>query len=265
MNPLQTGTLTTWNDARGFGFVRPDDGSDDVFLHIKALPPQCPRPEVGQRVRYQLVLSADRKPRAAGARLLSAQAGQANAQAAGTPRASAKPAARPNGATGQPRTNAATPQQQRQGQGSRASAPGTNSASGRSAVRTQRATRGTEFGAASYFFIPAFALLFAACSVVWPVPLWLAGVYLVLSLITFAVYAADKRAAQTGAWRVSEKNLLLLGLVGGWPGAIVAQQQLRHKSAKAEFRAAFWATVWLNAAGFVVLFSPWGQRWLGLA
>ena len=259
MTPQKTGTLNTWNDARGFGFVRPDDGSDDVFLHIKALPPQCPRPEVGQRVRYQLVLSTDGKPRAAGAQVLPVQAAQPTAQAAGTPRASAKPAAGARGAAGQPRPSATQPQRQ----GARA-APGANSA-GRSASRTQRPTRGTEFGAASYAFIPAFALLFTVCSAMWPVPLWLAVVYLALSLITFAMYAADKRAAQSGAWRVSEKNLLMLGLLGGWPGAIVAQQTLRHKSAKAEFRAAFWATVWLNVAVFVLLFSPWGQGWLGLA
>ena len=48
----------------------------------------------------------------------------------------------------------------------------------------------------------------------------------------------------------------LLGLLGGWPGAIVAQQVLRHKSNKAAFRASFWLTVLANVAGFIVLSSP---------
>jgi uncharacterized membrane protein YsdA (DUF1294 family) len=56
--------------------------------------------------------------------------------------------------------------------------------------------------------------------------------------------------------------LLLLGLAGGWPGAVLAQQYLRHKSAKAEFRAAFWMTVGLNVAAFVALGSPEVRAWL---
>lgn len=45
----------------------------------------------------------------------------------------------------------------------------------------------------------------------------------------------------------------------GWPGALLAQQFLRHKSTKAEFRSVFWTTVVLNVAGFAVLCSPVGR------
>ncbi len=55
-----------------------------------------------------------------------------------------------------------------------------------------------------------------------------------------------------------------LALAGGWPGALLAQQWLRHKSAKQEFRAVFWATVVLNVAGLVLLCSPWGCLRLGI-
>ena len=48
-------------------------------------------------------------------------------------------------------------------------------------------------------------------------------------------------------------RLHLLALAGGWPGALLAQQFLRHKSAKASFRTVFWATVVLNVAAFVAL------------
>jgi len=44
---------------------------------------------------------------------------------------------------------------------------------------------------------------------------------------------------------------LLLGLVGGWPGSLVAQQVLRHKSSKASFRRAFWGTVLVNITAFI--------------
>ena len=78
-------------------------------------------------------------------------------------------------------------------------------------------------------------------------------IYLVASLVCFMAYTFDKSAARAGRWRISENTLLLLGLLGGWPGAIVAQQLLRHKTAKKPFQRAFWATVVLNVAVFVAL------------
>ncbi|MBA3849233.1 MAG: DUF1294 domain-containing protein [Opitutus sp.] len=60
-----------------------------------------------------------------------------------------------------------------------------------------------------------------------------------LSLLTFAVYAADKRAAKSAAGRVPESVLHLLELLGGWPGAWVAQRVVRHKGAKLRHRPVF--------------------------
>ena len=77
--------------------------------------------------------------------------------------------------------------------------------------------------------------------------------YAALSLFTFIAYALDKSAAKRGAWRTPESSLHLLGLAGGWPGALIAQQVLRHKSKKASFRAVFWATAILNCAALVWL------------
>jgi len=55
---------------------------------------------------------------------------------------------------------------------------------------------------------------------------------------------------------VSERTLHLLSLACGWPGALLAQQLLRHKSAKQEFLRRFWACVVLNVLVFVLLFTP---------
>jgi uncharacterized membrane protein YsdA (DUF1294 family)/cold shock CspA family protein len=82
--------------------------------------------------------------------------------------------------------------------------------------------------------------------------------YIVASLLTFIVYAVDKAAAQKGAWRTQESTLHLLSLAGGWPGALVAQQKLRHKSKKQSFRTVFWLTVLLNCGVFVWLLTPTG-------
>ena len=82
---------------------------------------------------------------------------------------------------------------------------------------------------------------------------WIALLYLGASVFTFAAYARDKTAARRGDWRTRESTLHLLALAGGWPGALLAQQVLRHKSVKAGFRAVFWSTVVLNVAGFLFL------------
>lgn len=77
--------------------------------------------------------------------------------------------------------------------------------------------------------------------------------YLAISLLTFILYAVDKSAAQNGSWRTQESTLHLCSLVGGWPGAMIAQQTLRHKSKKQSFRAVFWITVMLNIGVFIWL------------
>ncbi|PKO67634.1 MAG: DUF1294 domain-containing protein [Betaproteobacteria bacterium HGW-Betaproteobacteria-16] len=112
------------------------------------------------------------------------------------------------------------------------------------------------WGTANVFAIPAFAIVYLAVAFAWGVPGWMAMAYIIASIVCFGAYAADKSASVSGGWRISERNLLLLGLAGGWPGAIVAQQSLRHKSSKASFRLVFWATVALNVAGFVAINSP---------
>jgi uncharacterized membrane protein YsdA (DUF1294 family)/cold shock CspA family protein len=108
-------------------------------------------------------------------------------------------------------------------------------------------------GRLSYIAVAGFIAIFA---VVWlfviPLPLWVVVLYGGMSLVTFIAYALDKRAAATDGWRVAEGSLLALGLVGGWPGAIVAQQMFRHKTVKVSFQVVFWVTVVVNVVAFVV-------------
>ncbi|SIQ46592.1 Uncharacterized membrane protein YsdA, DUF1294 family [Shewanella morhuae] len=79
-------------------------------------------------------------------------------------------------------------------------------------------------------------------------PIGIVGMYLTLSLLSFIAYAIDKSAAKRGKWRTKESTLHLLALMGGWPGALFAQNVLRHKSVKASFRNVFWLTVIANLA-----------------
>lgn len=71
---------------------------------------------------------------------------------------------------------------------------------------------------------------------------------LALNLCALALYAWDKRAARRGARRVPEARLHLLALLGGWPGAWLAQRMLRHKSSKAGFQRMFWTTAAVNVS-----------------
>ncbi len=61
---LSKGRLTTWKDDRGFGFIKPDDGSKEVFLHISALKGASRRPKVGDPILYERVAEIDGKVRA---------------------------------------------------------------------------------------------------------------------------------------------------------------------------------------------------------
>ena len=58
------GQLTTWKDDRGFGFVKPDDGSKEVFLHISVLKGSSRRPIVGDTIHYEKVTEENGKIRA---------------------------------------------------------------------------------------------------------------------------------------------------------------------------------------------------------
>ena len=190
--PRVSGVVTTWNDDRGFGFIKPSDGGHDIFLHFTAVPRGAARPYQGQHLTFEV--ARDDKGRV---RAIHAEPVIATERAA--------PTTRPTSAV---------------------------------------------IGIAA---ILAFVTIYLVAGWRWGLPLTVAALYLALSILAFAMYAADKRAAQRGGWRTPENTLLLVGLVGGWPGAVVAQQLLRHKTKKLSFRTRFWGTVVLNVIVFVTL------------
>ncbi|MDN7127214.1 cold shock and DUF1294 domain-containing protein [Pseudidiomarina sp. 1APR75-33.1] len=67
-----------------------------------------------------------------------------------------------------------------------------------------------------------------------------------MSVVTYMAYARDKYAAEASYRRTAENTLQLLALIGGWPGALIAQQQFRHKTRKLSFRVVFWLVVLAN-------------------
>ena len=195
------GRLKSWNAERGFGFIEPTAGGQEIFIHVSAIPTDFRPPRIGQEFSFEVELNREGRKRAANV---------------GVPFA-AKP------------RRAVVPER----------AP------------PRRHERPAEWNVLSATAIPAFLVIYAVVAVKWHVPAWVALVYLAMSLVSLLAYAFDKSAAVAGRWRSSERSLLLLGLLGGWPGGLIAQQLLRHKSNKASFRAAFWGTVIVNVGVFV--------------
>lgn len=89
----------------------------------------------------------------------------------------------------------------------------------------------------------------AAAAAFGVIPTLLSAVYVTLSGMSYFMYWRDKRAAMRDGQRVPENTLHVSDLLGGWPGALMAQQMFRHKTTKASFRVVFWMTVVLNLAG----------------
>jgi uncharacterized membrane protein YsdA (DUF1294 family) len=94
-----------------------------------------------------------------------------------------------------------------------------------------------------FLFVLLFACVLLGAVFAAGLPPAVALAYLIASSVCFAVYAFDKSAARRGERRTPERTLLLLGLAGGWPGAVLAQQWLRHKTRKQPFQNLFWLSV----------------------
>lgn len=188
-----TGTLKTWNDERGFGFVVPSEGGQEVFVHIKAFPPGTGRPTVGQVLTFEVGTGSDGKKKA--------RAVQYPIRAKSSPR-----------------------------------------------PRVEFQARWT---LPRKLAIPLFVGIYAFVVARWGFSLPVLLIYLGLSLVAFILYAVDKSAAKAGRRRTPENTLHFFSLAGGWPGALVAQQLLRHKTSKQSFIYAYWFTVLVNVGGFV--------------
>ncbi|MNN01513.1 hypothetical protein D3C81_1141330 [compost metagenome] len=91
-----------------------------------------------------------------------------------------------------------------------------------------------------------------AAQMAWSGKSWLAlAIYPAVSLVTVLLYWQDKQQARTQAWRTPEKVLHASELLGGWPGALIAQQLYRHKTRKASYQMVFWAIVLLHQVFWV--------------
>ncbi|RLJ41387.1 uncharacterized membrane protein YsdA (DUF1294 family) [Litoreibacter meonggei] len=88
-------------------------------------------------------------------------------------------------------------------------------------------------------------------------PLAIAAAYLgLVNLLTYILFAFDKRRSRARGRRVSESNLLLWSAVGGTPAAKLAQRRLRHKTVKQPFARQLNLIVWLQVLAVVFVAFP---------
>lgn len=188
-----------WNDDRGFGFVRPDQGGEDFFIHITAFRRgMTRRPAIGDHVQYQIAQEVRAKKRIAYAVL--------------------------EGVPVQP---------------------------------VDRSDDKPGYRLRQWLIYIVIRLPFLlSCWVLWktrnPIPLFL---YVFLSTLTILFYGADKKRALRSRWRIPESYLHVLELMGGWPGALLAQKDFRHKLTKSSYQRIFWSIVALHGVVWALLFA----------
>lgn len=64
---------------------------------------------------------------------------------------------------------------------------------------------------------------------------WITGYLLLMNVVAFVVMGVDKKRARRGEWRVPEKTLFLLSLIGGSFGSLMGMYTFRHKTKHMKF------------------------------
>ena len=104
--------------------------------------------------------------------------------------------------------------------------------------------------------LPAWGLIAAGLG---GAPCWPAVIYPLMSLIAFALYGHDKKQARLQGPRTPEKYLHAAELLGGWPGALIAQQAFRHKTRKVAYQWVFWLIVLVHELFWIDRVLPGGH------
>jgi uncharacterized membrane protein YsdA (DUF1294 family)/cold shock CspA family protein len=187
------GTITTWNDDKGFGFITPREGEGRLFLHVSGLVRGLPRPKGAEPVSYEIALDRNQRPRAVN-------------------------------------------------------------------VRYERRAESSPGFAIAVSVSTGFIAFLCGCSGFWGVPMWIPLGYLGMSALTALIYRSDKSCAIRNEQQVPESTLHLLALLGGWPGALIAQWAFRHKNRKRTFQVVSWLIVAMHFSVWAWLLS-YGAGW----
>ena len=216
------GQLKSWNDQKGFGFIRPEQGGDEIFAHISVMR-GARRPVQGDRVLYLSERDKSGRLRATHIRLDAELSLDEPAIRRRSATAAVQPGQRGGGDTrpmpkARPRRNGSI-----------------------------RWALPKLLGLVLLCLLPALGLTrLAERGSYWPLYAYLLG-----SLLAFVLYLFDKRSALRSGWRTPEARLHLVELLGGWPGALIAQQMFRHKTRKLSFEMVFWLIIVVHQAAWL--------------
>ena len=86
--------------------------------------------------------------------------------------------------------------------------------------------------------------------------LW--GAWLLINLLVFILYGVDKRRARKQQWRIPEKTLFLMAVLGGGLGTTLGMHWFRHKTKHWYFKYGMPAILLLEAA--VLIYVMWMIR-----
>lgn len=192
----EKGTLVRWNNDKGYGFIRPHNENEDVFLHVKSLPHYQRRPKTDDILTYEIGIDENQKRYARYAKI-----------------------------------------------------------------------KGFSWSLFTIFWLNSLFLFGAYVYFVFKQTLTFhpIAVYVAMSLITILAYSRDKNAAQSGKWRTSEYRLHFYEILGGWPGALLAQRCYHHKSKKISYQIFFWMIVtchclfWYHFLTHQEMYQPYQQ------
>jgi uncharacterized membrane protein YsdA (DUF1294 family)/cold shock CspA family protein len=198
------GKLIKWNVDKAFGFIQPNAGGADIFIHKSALFNRKRTPQINDIITFSMTKGKD---------------------------------------------------------GRRCASDATFSGE---KLKNLQSKKNTSLSAFSTYLSLLFLAVITAAYYAGQFPQKLLLSYFCLSIITFLAYAFDKSKARRGAWRVKESRLHFFAIIGGWPGAAIAQQLLRHKSYKREFRMVFWFTVMTNISLLIFLYLSASRKYLDI-
>jgi uncharacterized membrane protein YsdA (DUF1294 family) len=94
------------------------------------------------------------------------------------------------------------------------------------------------------------------------VKLFLILYFLTITLITFLVFAIDKKKAVNHEFRIPESVLFILSVIGGSVGALIGMYTLHHKNRKLKFRIGIPAILITEAALIFYFFHAYSIRFL---
>jgi uncharacterized membrane protein YsdA (DUF1294 family)/cold shock CspA family protein len=181
----EIGTVTAWNDEKGFGFITSKSGGKKIFLHINEFSREHKRPIQGLSVKFNRKI--DHKGRNFAGNVCPLKGHK----------------------------------------------------------KIDKANSQLLF---SFIISTTFFVIIGILVAINKLPIIIIGAYLILSLVAFGMYKKDKSSAKWDEWRTPESTLHLISLIGGWPGALIAQNKLRHKSKKFSFKIVYWVTVIINCS-----------------